>query len=226
MVRHKDEASPTPDQYQAFTDAYAFFNRNLFNSSLPHCLITMTRVDHVLGYFSADRWGSTNARGERIDEIAMNPEHFAGRPPREVLSTLVHEMVHLSQSRFGKPGQGRYHNKAWGAQMEDIGLMPSDTARPGGKRTGQSVSHYIIDDGLFEQAATDFIASGWAVPFFDVQLPSAGKTKRKVQQRKTVYVCPQCEARAWGGSALHLVCGDCLLPMHPNNPPQEPEGDE
>jgi len=33
--------------------------------------------------------------------------------------------------------------------MESIGLMPSDTGEPGGKRTGQRMSDYPIEGGAF-----------------------------------------------------------------------------
>jgi hypothetical protein len=36
--------------------------------------------------------------------------------------------------------------------MERVGLMPSSTGEPGGKRTGQKVSHYILADGPFARA--------------------------------------------------------------------------
>jgi len=35
--------------------------------------------------------------------------------------------------------------------MIQVGLMPSDTGEAGGKRTGQSITHYIIPGGKFEQ---------------------------------------------------------------------------
>lgn len=53
----------------------------------------------------------------------------------EALQALTYEMVHLYQHHFGDPGRGRYLNKEWGNKMESIGLMPSSTGRPGGRRT-------------------------------------------------------------------------------------------
>jgi hypothetical protein len=38
------------------------------------------------------------------------------------------------------------------AWMERIGLMPSATGAPGGRRTGQRMTHYIIRGGLFDRA--------------------------------------------------------------------------
>ena len=85
------------------------------------------RRANALGYFAHDRfehredWSTT-------DEIALNPKHFNERPPEDAPSTFVHEMAHLKQHHFGKPGRGRYHNAAWADMMEAIGLMPSSTA--------------------------------------------------------------------------------------------------
>lgn len=36
--------------------------------------------------------------------------------------------------------------------MESLGLMPSATAAPRGKRTGDRMSHYIIEGGPFARA--------------------------------------------------------------------------
>ena len=34
--------------------------------------------------------------------------------------------------------------------MEAIGLMPSHSGKPGGKRTGQQMTHYILDGGSYD----------------------------------------------------------------------------
>lgn len=41
----------------------------------------------------------------RTHEIALNPDHFAGRSDEDILSTLVHEMVYAWQRAFGKPSR-------------------------------------------------------------------------------------------------------------------------
>src|SRR6516225_9588180 len=86
---------------------------------------------------------------EARSEIALNPATFRGRTDREIASTLLHEMVHLWQYYFGKPPRKGYHNREWGDKMESLGLMPSEDGQPGGKRTGQRVTHYIIEGGPF-----------------------------------------------------------------------------
>ena len=142
---------PTRTTYQGLTEAYDFFNERLFAGRLPRCLITMQRQKGAYGYFAGKRFGSRDG-AEVTDEIALNPAHFKSRTTEESLSTLAHEMCHLQQEHFGKPGRTSYHNKEWAGMMEAIGLIPSDTGAPGGKQTGQKVSHYIAGGGRFERA--------------------------------------------------------------------------
>jgi predicted SprT family Zn-dependent metalloprotease len=133
--------NPTKRTYDDLTSAYDFFNERLFDGKLPRCLITMQRKNKSYGYFAGGRFGTLD--GEEIaDEIALNPSHFRARTAEQNLSTLVHEMVHLWQHHHGKPSRTGYHNKEWAAMMKAVGLIPSDTAAPGGKETGQHVSHY------------------------------------------------------------------------------------
>ncbi len=48
--------------------------------------------------------------------------------------------------------------------MESLGLMPSSTGEPGGKRTGQYMGEYVIPGGIFEKEARELIQTfdlGW-----------------------------------------------------------------
>jgi SprT-like family len=138
--------SPTEEAYGSFYEAFRIFNEALFEGELPDCLITMQRSKRSYGYFAGERFG--HRRGtEIVDEIALDPRTFINRTDREIVSTLVHEMVHLWQFHFGKPGRRGYHNKQWAAKMEAIGLMPPHSGKPGGKRTGQQMTQYILTGG-------------------------------------------------------------------------------
>ena len=150
---------PTRETYDQFQEAYAYFNRVLFEGQLPNCLLTLQRNKRSYGYFCGDRFGRTD--GLVTDEIALNPRYFHDRPVAEVLSTLAHEMEHLWQHHFGKPGRGSYHNKEWAQRMKAIGLHPSSTGKEGGEgdrrqrrslyRAGRPVrgcSTRAADDGL------------------------------------------------------------------------------
>jgi predicted SprT family Zn-dependent metalloprotease len=127
---------PTKKTYATLQAAVGHFNRRLFDNALPPCLITFQRRANALGYFAHDRFEHRDERST-TDEIALNPKHFNERPPEDTLSTLVHEMVHLRQHLVRQSRRGRYHNKQWADWMSEIGLEPSSTGRPGGKRTGE-----------------------------------------------------------------------------------------
>jgi predicted SprT family Zn-dependent metalloprotease len=205
---------PTRSTYDGLNAAYAFFNRELFGGKLPACLLTMQRHRGAYGYFSGNRFASLDNAKEIVDEIALNPVNFARRTPTEILSTLVHEMVHLWHHRdpHGNPGRRGYHNKEWAKQMKVVGLLPTDTGLPGGKETGERVTHMIEPGGRFEKACAAFLAKHPAVLYLD-RAGQGDATAKKKAASKTKFTCPDCEQNAWAKADANLVCGDCNQPM-------------
>ncbi|WP_099609467.1 SprT-like domain-containing protein [Vibrio coralliilyticus] len=232
---------PTHDTYEELQEAYDYFNNHLFGDELPPCLITLQREKRTYGYFSAGRFVSRE--GETTDEIALNPAYFAVCPPEEVMQTLVHEMVHLWQYHFGKPGRGGYHNKEWAEKMEKIGLMPSSTGKEGGAKTGDKMADYIIVGGMFEQFCEQLYSGNFKISWAD-KFPAREKIKEAIEsgtveeikdeladwgvqiddegelilmsetkQTRIKFACPQCSSAAWGKPSLHLICGDCNITM-------------
>ena len=126
-------------------------------------------------------------------------------------------MVHLEQHHFGNPGRGRYHNKQWADMMSAIGLEPSSTGKPGGKRTGDRVSHWIVDGGPFDGACKAFLAKHDGLIWGDrpVEPMSSGGKRAK-------YVCPDedCGLAAWARPGVQLLCGEHngALPMVEQSP--------
>jgi len=156
---------PTQEVYSELNDAYEHFNATLFDGQLPYCLITLQRERRTYGYFSRKRFGRHG--GETTDEIAMNPGYFGIRSLPLSLSVLAHEMVHLWQFHFGKPGRRGYHNVEWASKMEAIGLMPSNTGAPGGKRVGEQMDHYIVRAGRFDVACTELLTRDFKLSWYD-----------------------------------------------------------
>ena len=107
----------------------------------------------------------------------MNPIHFKSRGITEAMQTLVHEMCHLWQAHFGKPSRGRYHNAEWATKMDAVGLTPSNTGQPGGKRTGQHMADYPTPGGPFLRERAELQAIGFKVSYYDrvVELLSNGQ---------------------------------------------------
>jgi predicted SprT family Zn-dependent metalloprotease len=204
--------NPTALTYTSLSMAYDFFNMELFSGALPPCLITVQRKKGSFGYFSGERFQNTANQKEITDEIALNPTHFATRPPAEVLSTLAHEMVHLWQHHFGSPPTKSYHDKQWARKMREIGLIPTATGEIGGKETGQKMSHLIDETGSFKRACQSLLASHPAILYSDRALEE-DKVRKKKLASKTKYSCPSCGLNAWAKPGAPLVCGECQLPM-------------
>jgi predicted SprT family Zn-dependent metalloprotease len=209
-------STPTKEAYTELQRAFDFFNTALFAGALPPCLITMQRKNRTYGYFCGDRWA--NQAGTVRDEIAMNPTHFVSRSVEEVLATLVHEMVHLWQHHEGKPSRSGYHNTEWADQMAAVGLVPTDTGKPGGKRTGQRVTHTIQEDGPFATACQKLLTKGFFLSWYDWAAEDAeGRARaRKKANTRTKYTCPDCGVNAWARPNLVLICGGCQVALEAN----------
>lgn len=195
-------------EYSTWQEAYDYFNAELFAGKLPQVLITLQRKAKTYGYFSPNRFSNRQA-DTAIHELAMNPDGFNGRSDKDILSTLVHEMAHVwREVQPGKPSRGSYHCKKWAEEMKRIGLHPSSTAQPGGKETGQRVSHYIVADGMFELAYNRLERKG-----FKLNWNSKVFTKASKPSNKTKFTCMGCEQNAWGKPSLNIQCNECDMPM-------------
>ena len=147
-------ASPMEEQYKALVAAFDYFNRKLFNGILPRCIISFSRFFKMTsGYSIPERWHRANEQGQAVavHEICLSPSLLL-KDPIDLFAKLVHEMVHIWQWDYGNPSRNGYHNKEWARKMEAIGLMPSHTGEPDGKKTGQTMDQYVLDNGLFKNA--------------------------------------------------------------------------
>ena len=205
-------ARPTEPVYHELQHAYDAFNRGLFGGVLPPCLITLQPGSRSYGFFPEHRWD--NETGEMADEIALNPAQLAELPVQDVLSALAHDMTHLWQYHFGKPSRAGYHNREWADKMLDIGLQASHTGAPGGKRTGQRMSHYPVADGAFDQVSRSLLAEGltfsWRIPAEPVAAPRQGRRKTASRCK---YTCLVCGLNAWAKPNIRLYCGTCELEL-------------
>ena len=226
--RGKLRSTPTGDTYLAFQQAFEHFNRELFGGELPDCMITLRTFGKARGYFKSDSFADLGT-ATTVHEIAMDPRQFISRSTVEILSTLVHEMCHLWQQEHGTPSRNGYHNGEWAKLMMAIGLVPTDTGEPGGKMTGQKVTHYIMEDGgEFAAAAKKLVESGkFKAAWVDVegfQLDAAGKGSAKLvpapkaaggkSGKRSKYVCPACTSAVWGKAGLMVACGGTQEAMH------------
>ena len=198
------DASITQAEYESFQRAYDFFNKELFGDALPPVLVTLQRKARSRGYFSAERFAGRSSR-ETAHELALNPDHF-GRTDEEILSTLVHEMCHVWQETHGKAPRKSDHDREWAAKMKEVGLFPSHTGEPGGKETGQRVTHYIIPGGAFAASFARLRAAGFALRW-QSRVDEGGRQKKAAS--KTKYTCLGCGWNAWAKPGSSLICGKC-----------------
>lgn len=165
FVRYNKLMKPTRELYDFFTNAYDYFNRGLFEDMLAPCMLTVQRQKGCMGLFYPERW--ITDKGQKCHELALNPSYFANYRLIELFQTLVHEQCHMWQQEYGNPSRSGYHNRQWANKMESIGLMPSDTGNPGGKRTGQCMSDYPIQRGRFLEVASEFLKTGRRLTWID-----------------------------------------------------------
>ena len=131
---------PTIAEYSGLQVAYEHFNAGLFDTELPNVMIVETRRAHSNGHFGANRFVARDGSA-KLHELSLNPDGFFDRTDKEILSTLVHEMVHVFQEAHGTAPKRNYHNKNFAEEMKIRGLYPSNTGTIGGKETGAQMSH-------------------------------------------------------------------------------------
>ncbi len=211
---------------------YNYLNDRLFDGKLPHCMVVYTRKPRCFGYFAPDRF--RNLDGKLVPELALNPTYLSVFGDLEAFKTMAHEQAHVARyffgplNRNGRKSSTGYHDKHWGAVMRQIGLMPSNTGKPGGKQTGYQMMEYVIEGGLFERVCTELLASGFKLIWGDniavrtthsgsddgacSHLGTTGNVKPAKKDR-IKFTCPSCALNAWAKPSAKIACGICSLIM-------------
>jgi hypothetical protein len=201
------DTTPTGKTYTELDRAYRDFNVALFDGELPGCLITLTRRRRSQGFVKLGQFASSD-RSETTDEIGLNPQRFDGVPDAEIQATLVRLMCHQWRAyQYRPPKKAGYCDEVCAAKLESLGLVPTDTGKRGGRRTGSNVGHYIVEDGLFARvaAARKFVRDRL---FYDLSKEQDPQAKTK---NKSTFVCPACgeKNKYWGRPGLRWVCPVC-----------------
>ena len=223
----KKQDKPTEKFYGLFQYIFDHYNQQLFDSALKDLIIVITRKKKVAGHYVHKRW--FHIQDNETDELALNPQMFLKYPLLEIGQTIVHEMCHAWQYHYGKPSYRGYHNKEWANKMIQVGLMPTDTGKPGGKITGFAMAEYPIKEGRFLQVSevlinnevfaglyyeanpAVFLNVDTSLPLFEqikdrvaADLPLS---KPKLNKRKIKYSC-SC-SNVWGKPGLDICCNSC-----------------
>ncbi|MFK7982773.1 MAG: SprT-like domain-containing protein [Saprospiraceae bacterium] len=222
--------SPTTAQFDAFEDAYEFFNEKLFDNELPSVILNLSRKSKAMGFVAPFRWRKAEDQAGKgtIHELSLNPE-ILSMSLVDVYSTLVHEQCHIWQYTYGKPSRNGYHNKEWASQMLWVGLIPSHNGQVGGRMTGQNMSDYPEKGGKFLKAL-DEMPEEYKLPFTSVEgdfrrntaaltgglvgiINIGDESPPKPKTSKNKYSC-SCGNNVWGKLELNINCGDCEQSFH------------
>jgi hypothetical protein len=198
--KNQNMTTPTHSQFAAYQQIFDYFNQTLFENQLPAGMLSYSRRRHSSHtLFTAGQW--EGEAGSTTSEISLNLKQLREGEPHEILATLVREMVHLWQEMYGNPSSTGYYNREWAEKMEEVGLIPTDTGLPGGKRTGKRIEHFIEPAGRFEQAFHK-LPETCLWPF----RPAAHQKSEKYTL-KAMYRCTGCGAKLWGKGGQEILCG-------------------
>lgn len=225
--RNLIERDPTGEAAAFWIMIYTIMNRCLFGGRLPRCMITLERRGNAYGYFRPRAF--ENLEGTTAHQIALNPACFTAFGDVEAYQTLAHEMCHLWREEFGprnkngSTGTQGYHCKHWVRKMEEIGLIPSHTGKPGGRKTGYRVADYLKEGGPLDLLIRQILIHGlridWRDPFIAGRRAGAsaeaadGAAAAPRRRTRDKFSCPRCQQNARAKPTAKLICGLCHIPM-------------
>ena len=194
-------------------------NEEYFNNELPTPIITIQSTPKAYGHFTPWEAYRIKAKdGTMSGAVEINiGAGTMDRPIENVVSTLLHEMVHyycyLNDIKDTSRG-GQYHNKRFKTEAENRGLMIEYDPRIGWSITNPSeeLLDFIIGYG-FEDIQ---IGRNEFVGFFGGTSGTGAKggTTPPRKSNNIKLVCPCCGQIARTTNPKHnLICGDCLERM-------------
>lgn len=242
VIQHEEEkmkkaTQEKPTETRTATDflynAFKYFNSTVLRETpIQDTMICLTRKKGAAGYFWANQWTTRKGKGSasikkiqdmspeelaniHTHEISINPEASRGCSDKDVLSTLVHEMLHGWQQEYGKPSRNGYHNKQWADKMRTVGLPPlslDNGHQNPDAGTGQNVTHTIDIEGLFSIHCDKFLTRGTSLGWEALPVLVVTKPKDKIK-----YTCSSCELKVWGKPDLNITCTDCDEQLEPED---------
>lgn len=196
---------------------YRALNADKFNNELEEVFITIQSTPRTYGHVTCSKvWHSKSGLSRYELNIGAGT---LDRPIENVVSTLLHEMVHIYNMQHDIQDCSRgntYHNKKFKAKAESVGLVIEYDKRIGYSITSPSddLILYIADKGWediqMNRLEYSFVSSGRSGGSGDGSTGTA-KTKKPSSTRK--YICPCCGNSVRATKDLNIICGDCMKNM-------------
>lgn len=132
-----------------------------------------------------------------------------------MIESLAHQACHQYRQHSGIPPRRAYHDQVWAEKMVEIGLQPSSTGLPGGRVTGQKMSHYLLVGGGLSLLIRELHDQGLDINLAAATGPAGAglRSANKKAWARTKYTCAGCNRSVLGGDQYNLMCGDCQLPL-------------
>ncbi len=200
---------PSAEQYDSFQNIFDYLNQNLFNNTLPDCMLRFSiKSNRIDGSFLPSSWSRDDK--DIKHEISINPTLLAKQNKQEILAVICHNMVHLWQYTYSDLSEGskKYHNKQWVEKMESLGLEPRNIGKRGGTQTGRAVTQVPKPNGLFLKVC-EAMPDGYLMPFRGV----TNKTTKTGKTKQSTYVCPICRDKSSGKPGEVNFCVSCVIQL-------------
>lgn len=161
----------TAKMIEELSKAFDKANAKWFEGKLPTPMIIVSRKSSKweLGFITASKiWTEKKDGSEEPDtryEINISAEGV-GRPIEDIITTLVHEMVHeYNLVRGVRDCSGSIHNKKFKTEAERVGLIVEKSQRVGYGHTSPSpqfieeIKTWGIDEGVFNYVRGETLKS-------------------------------------------------------------------
>ena len=194
---------------------FDLLNEEFFENELSRPTITIQSTPRAYGHFSLreDTWVSKLGGTHEINIGAGT----LSRPIEEVVSTLLHEMVHYYNYERGIQDCSRgntYHNRKFREEAERRGLNVEHSDKYGWSHTSPSD---LLLDFVLENDLSDILIN--RNEFSGFQMGDTGThsgtpitpTAKKSSSRK--YICPCCGTSIRATKKVNIGCLDCGVPM-------------
>jgi len=109
----KNQEAPVVRLTKQLYYIYKEANKKFFNNALPSCIITVQSKGRKNVYGWITTWKAWQVEDEYLYEINISSEHIINRSIEDIVTTLIHEMVHLYNLINGikDVSAHKYHNK-------------------------------------------------------------------------------------------------------------------
>jgi len=184
---------------------YTVLNWDYFSGELVTPCITIQSTPSAYGHVTCGKvWkdGECEAYELNIGAGTLN------RPIENVVSTMLHEMVHIYHLQNGIQDTSRggtYHNKKFKEKAESVGLVISHDSRYGWTVTEPSAA--LID---YVRAHKWKDISIHREEFMNYGKGASGGGEKKPRTSSTrKYICPRCGASVRATREIKIICGAC-----------------